>query len=30
VIVAIGLTHFIGAVLYVLIRRPERVRTVGR
>jgi hypothetical protein len=29
-IVAIGLTHFIGAVLYVLIRRPERVRTVGR
>ena len=29
-IVAIGLTHVIGALLYVLIRRPERVRTVGR
>ena len=29
-IVAIVLTHFIGAVLHVLICRPERVRTVDR
>lgn len=23
-------THFIGALLYILIRRPERIRVAGR
>lgn len=29
-ILVILFTHFIGAVIYVLIRRPERVRRFGR
>ena len=29
-ILIIVLTHFIGSVLYVLIRRPDRVRQFGR
>ncbi|HEY3202404.1 MAG TPA: PLD nuclease N-terminal domain-containing protein [Thermoanaerobaculia bacterium] len=29
-ILIILLTHFLGALLYVLIRRPERLRQVGR
>jgi len=29
-IVVILLTHFVGALLYVLIRRPDRLRRFGR
>jgi len=29
-ILVILLTHFLGALLYVLIRRPDRLREVGR
>ena len=29
-IVVILLTHFVGALLYVLIRRPDRLRQFGR
>jgi hypothetical protein len=29
-IIVILLTHFLGAILYVLIRRPDRLREVGR
>ncbi len=29
-ILVIVFTHFLGAVLYVLIRRPDRVRQFGR
>lgn len=29
-ILVILFTHFIGAILYVLIRRPERIRATGR
>jgi Phospholipase_D-nuclease N-terminal len=29
-ILVIILTHFLGAILYVLIRRPDRLREVGR
>jgi hypothetical protein len=29
-ILVIVFTHLIGAILYVLIRRPERVRKYGR
>jgi hypothetical protein len=29
-ILVILLTHFLGAILYVLIRRPDRLREVGR
>lgn len=29
-VIIIALTHFLGAVLYVLIRRPDRVRQLGR
>jgi len=29
-ILAIVFLHFLGAVLYVLIRRPDRLREVGR
>jgi len=29
-ILVIVFTHFIGALLYVLIRRPERLRLVGK
>ena len=29
-ILAIAFLHFLGALLYVLIRRPDRLREVGR
>ncbi len=29
-ILAIALLHFLGALLYVLIRRPDRLRETGR
>ncbi len=29
-ILVIVFTHFLGALLYVLIRRPDRLRQVGR
>jgi hypothetical protein len=29
-ILVILFTHFVGALLYVLIRRPERIRETGR
>jgi hypothetical protein len=29
-ILAIALLHFLGALLYVLIRRPDRLREAGR
>jgi hypothetical protein len=29
-ILIILFTHFLGALLYVLIRRPERIRETGR
>jgi hypothetical protein len=29
-VLVILFTHFLGAILYVLIRRPERIREIGR
>ena len=29
-ILVIVFTHFLGALLYILIRRPERIRETGR
>jgi hypothetical protein len=29
-VLAIAILHFLGALLYVLIRRPDRLREIGR